>query len=323
MTSSRSAPPACFGLSLPQLLQLEARAAPKSDGRHAQGQRRHHGLAGRRPRHHRHVGPQARSPGRHPRRVQADRHQAAGVADQRTPAEDGRSRWTRPPSSARWPTPSRRTVPATVFMTTGNKPTPAIQYPALGSLVTQLLPAEPGVPPYVSLQRTAQRLGRARPATSAPPTTRSSSKARRRHGSGKGGGNLRVRGIHAADRLHAGRAGKPRQAAARLRRQLPGKLDKSADLVDGLRRLPQAGAGNPAFRQDQEGLQPGSGERGDCATRYGTTPFGQGALAARRLVEAGVRFVTVSLGGWDTHGKNFEALQDQLAAAGSIRRCRP
>src|SRR5262249_39634707 len=40
--------------------------------------------------------------------------------------------------------------PATVFMTTGNKPTPAVQYPAMGSLLTKLLPAERGEPPYVS-----------------------------------------------------------------------------------------------------------------------------------------------------------------------------
>src|SRR5262249_59110985 len=46
--------------------------------------------------------------------------------------------------------------------------------------------------------------------------------------------------------------------------------------------------------------------------RYGMNGFGQGALAARRLVEAGVRFVTITLGGWDTHGKNFEALSKRL-----------
>src|SRR6266404_4488679 len=40
--------------------------------------------------------------------------------------------------------------PATVFMTTGNQPTPALQYPSLGSLVARLVPAEPAVPPYVS-----------------------------------------------------------------------------------------------------------------------------------------------------------------------------
>ena len=43
--------------------------------------------------------------------------------------------------------------------------------------------------------------------------------------------------------------------------------------------------------------------------RYGRTRFGQSCLLARRLIEAGVRFVTVSDGGWDTHTNNFEALK--------------
>ncbi|CAN5857479.1 DUF1501 domain-containing protein [soil metagenome] len=38
---------------------------------------------------------------------------------------------------------------------------------------------------------------------------------------------------------------------------------------------------------------------------YGPEAFGQGCLLARRLVERGVRFVEVSLGGWDTHNANF------------------
>src|SRR5262249_48880645 len=39
---------------------------------------------------------------------------------------------------------------ATVWMTTGNKPTPALQYPALGSLVAKLMPGAAGVPKFVS-----------------------------------------------------------------------------------------------------------------------------------------------------------------------------
>jgi uncharacterized protein (DUF1501 family) len=48
--------------------------------------------------------------------------------------------------------------------------------------------------------------------------------------------------------------------------------------------------------------------------RYGRTPVGQGCLLARRLVEAGVRFVTVTKGwlNWDTHGKNFTTLEKLL-----------
>ncbi len=43
----------------------------------------------------------------------------------------------------------------------------------------------------------------------------------------------------------------------------------------------------------------------DLRKAYGKEAFGQGCLLARRLVERGVRFVEVSLGGWDTHAANF------------------
>jgi hypothetical protein len=46
--------------------------------------------------------------------------------------------------------------------------------------------------------------------------------------------------------------------------------------------------------------------------RYGRNTFGQSALLARRLVERGVRFVTVSYGGWDHHSKIFESLDRKL-----------
>jgi hypothetical protein len=42
---------------------------------------------------------------------------------------------------------------------------------------------------------------------------------------------------------------------------------------------------------------------------YGRNLFGQGCLLARRLVEKGVPFVEVSLGGWDTHQNNFDAVK--------------
>ena len=38
---------------------------------------------------------------------------------------------------------------------------------------------------------------------------------------------------------------------------------------------------------------------------YGSSPFGQGCLLARRLIETGVTFVEVALGNWDTHQDNF------------------
>jgi hypothetical protein len=51
---------------------------------------------------------------------------------------------------------------------------------------------------------------------------------------------------------------------------------------------------------------------------YGRTKFGQGCLLARRLVEVGVPFVEVALGGWDTHqgaAQRVKALSGQLDPA--------
>lgn len=47
-------------------------------------------------------------------------------------------------------------------------------------------------------------------------------------------------------------------------------------------------------------------EPAELRARYGDTPFGRGCLAARRLIEQGVRCVEVTLTGWDTHANNHE-----------------
>jgi uncharacterized protein (DUF1501 family) len=46
--------------------------------------------------------------------------------------------------------------------------------------------------------------------------------------------------------------------------------------------------------------------------QYGRNSLGQSCLLARRLIEAGVHFVTVTDGGWDTHVNNFRSLKDRL-----------
>lgn len=55
-------------------------------------------------------------------------------------------------------------------------------------------------------------------------------------------------------------------------------------------------------------------DREDANTRdsYGRNEFGQSALLARRLVENGVRFVTINYGGWDHHDEIFKGLDRKL-----------
>ncbi|MBL9114926.1 MAG: DUF1501 domain-containing protein [Verrucomicrobiaceae bacterium] len=45
---------------------------------------------------------------------------------------------------------------------------------------------------------------------------------------------------------------------------------------------------------------------------YGSNDFGQGCLLARRLIEHGVRFVEVTLGGWDMHQDIYSRLPEKL-----------
>jgi hypothetical protein len=198
--------------------------------------------------------------------------------------------------------------PATVFMTTGNKPTPAVQYPSLGSLVTKMKPAEKGVPPYVSFGDI--RGGNAGQAgylgTAYNPFIVEGAGGGK---DGKGGGP-RVRGIQ----LPTGFTLEELENRDNLLKGFDKSFeqaDKSADLMEGLDEfhkqaleILRSDKTKKAFDVNQE--------KAEVRERYGQNPFGQGALTARRLVEAGVRFVTISLGGWDTHGKNFEALSKRL-----------
>lgn len=55
-----------------------------------------------------------------------------------------------------------------------------------------------------------------------------------------------------------------------------------------------------------------SQEPAELRQRYGRNTFGQSCLMARRLVEAGVPYVTINYGGWDTHKAHFETMRWKL-----------
>jgi uncharacterized protein (DUF1501 family) len=59
-----------------------------------------------------------------------------------------------------------------------------------------------------------------------------------------------------------------------------------------------------AFKLDEE--------KAAVRDAYGRGSFGSGCLMARKLVEQGVTYVEVSLGGWDTHQNAFDTLSNRL-----------
>lgn len=202
--------------------------------------------------------------------------------------------------------------PATVFMTTGNRPGPALQYPAMGSLVTRLMPAAPGVPPYVSF--TELRNGSAGQSgylgTAYNPFIVEGAPAAGNRANAPTAANLRVRGIT----LPTGFTLDQLENRDRLLNnfdQTFQNVDRNSDLVGGLDQFHRQAL--EILRSDKTRNAFNLAQEPDALrTRYGQNPFGQGALAARRLIEAGVRFTTVSLGGWDTHGQTFNAHRTRL-----------
>jgi hypothetical protein len=197
--------------------------------------------------------------------------------------------------------------PATVFMTTGNKPTPALSYPSLGSLVARLVPAERAVPPYVSFS--ALRNGAAGQAgylgTAYNPFGVETAPAGR-----KGGGGLQVRGITLPTGFSLNELEDRNKLLEGFDRTFR-SVDHSTDLVDGLDAFHKQAL--EILRSDRtKKAFDLNAETPALRDRYGKNAFGQGALAARRLVEAGVRFVTLTVGGWDTHGQNFQTLSKRL-----------
>lgn len=98
--------------------------------------------------------------------------------------------------------------------------------------------------------------------------------------------------------------------------------------VDRMVRLNDEAAGDPVLAFD-EYFQQGhslvtspeaqkafdiSQESPETRDRYGRDGFGQRCLLARRLVDAGVPFITVYDGGWDHHSDIFGALRKRLPA---------
>lgn len=55
-----------------------------------------------------------------------------------------------------------------------------------------------------------------------------------------------------------------------------------------------------------------SKESDELRDRYGRNTFGQSCLAARRLVEVGVPYITINYKGWDTHKQHFEIMNRKL-----------
>lgn len=188
----------------------------------------------------------------------------------------------------------------TKYMNTGNRPLPSLEFPGYGSVVSKELGGPPELPPFVAIPNTPQVPGylgvRYAPlSTTATP---------------RPGQPFTVRGISLGRGVTIEEIEKRKNLLKSLDRTFEG-FERDSSLVEGLDEFSERAHRIISSPKAREAFDV-SKESRSIARLFGTTPFSQSCLLAARLVEAGVRFATVSLGGWDTHQDNFNRLRDRL-----------
>ncbi|MCP4172695.1 MAG: DUF1501 domain-containing protein [Fuerstiella sp.] len=179
------------------------------------------------------------------------------------------------------------------YISTGNRPTPALQYPSLGSVVTRELPGDPDLPPYMAIPDTEWTAGYMGDGfgpfkTNAVP---------------KPGQPFAVRGITLPEGLTVEKVARREQLLSKLNRTFR-EADTNSQLLEALDTFSRQAYSMITSKRTMEAFDV-SGEPESIQNLFGADELGQSMLLSVRLIESGVKFITVTNTGWDTHLDNF------------------
>jgi uncharacterized protein (DUF1501 family) len=186
------------------------------------------------------------------------------------------------------------------YVNTGNRPLPSLQFPGYGAVVAKERPAQGDLPSFVAIPNSAQRPGYLG-VQYAPLNTSATPRA---------GEPFSVRGLAMSGGLTISDVERRQQLRAALDRKFAA-LEAQDQLLQGLDKFSQQAHSIITSQKAREAFDI-SQESPAFARPFGEDSFGVSCLLATRLIESGVRFVTISLGGWDTHQDNFTRLRDNL-----------
>jgi uncharacterized protein (DUF1501 family) len=188
-------------------------------------------------------------------------------------------------------------------MFTGYKPSPALQYPSFGSVISHEYGPKNNLPPYVCIPN--------QPNIYAGSGYLSSSFSPFDLGADPASGGFKVRDLSLPGGVTDERFARRRSAleavnyyfAQRDKSDNVGAMNTFYERAYSMVSSPQA---REAFDIEKEDPK--------LRDRYGRNAAGQRMLMARRLVEAGVRMVTLTFGGWDMHNSITPGMRSQMPA---------
>lgn len=193
----------------------------------------------------------------------------------------------------------------THYLMTGYKPTPVLEYPAIGSVVAACQDGAGTLPHHIAVPEFRVGGGRFRGNGYLPPTTAPFSV-----GGDPAKPGFAVRDLDFYPDIDGRRLDRRRRFLAAFDR-----FHRDTETSDP----PE----NPAFEQAYRMITAKetreafdlSREPDSLRTRYGRRTIGQSCLLARRLIERGVPFVTVNNTGWDTHQDMYTRLKEGFTGA--------
>ena len=192
-------------------------------------------------------------------------------------------------------------------MFTGYRPSPALTFPCFGSVVSHELGPRANLPPYVCVPN--------QPNEFAGSGYLSSAFGPFSLGNDPANGNFSVRDLSLPGGIDQARFDKRRSILETVDAHF--KEAEKSDALDAMDTFYQRAYGLISSQEAREAFDINK-EPAKLRDEYGRNQAGQRFLMARRLVEAGVRFVSVTYGGWDHHDNvkgNFQRLAPSLDQA--------
>lgn len=189
----------------------------------------------------------------------------------------------------------------THYMMTGFQPLPGFGVPSYGSVAAKFLPPASALPPYIAIPQPVMYGGAGFLGAALDPFA---------PGGDPNNNYFSVRDLDLPPGVTPERMDRRRSLREAVDSAFS-RFEKGSDrarTVNSFYQRAYALLSSP----DARGAFDMKKEPDPVRESYGRTQFGQSLLLARRLVQGGVRFVTVSSGGWDTHNNGFDALKNTI-----------
>ena len=186
-------------------------------------------------------------------------------------------------------------------MFTGYRPSPALQYPSMGSVVSHEYGPRNNLPPYVAVPNQANEF--------AGTGYLSSSFAPFSLGADPASGNFQVRDLTLPNGVDDTRFARRRSALDAVNAYFHTK--EKSDAIDAMDTFYDRAYSLISSKEAREAFNINA-EPAAVRDEYGRNEAGQRMLMAKRLVGAGVRFVSLTYGGWDMHANIVNSMKRQL-----------